>query len=507
MIKLLMNLSKIAVLFILGLCAGVLSAQICPTTNCSTVTVQVQDSNGVYWANGSISYTFQNNGQFTGQYQWNGANVPNTYLQSTLVPLGGGGDASFQVPLSNTITPSGSSWKFTVCPNASYQCTIVNIPITIDGQNISAQINAAIPAIQIQAGVMPFAYDDAMVRVPPLNGGTYFDTTLLVPKYWNGFAWIPYATVSGVCGGTNPGPCIYGNSSTNQSINLLSGQSFSIFAGNGNLYFLTVTNPGLIFFNGTRATFNSVAFFNSSSTYSPGNNGLVLYDHTSESHNSTFLDFQTTSGDIAFQSILTGTTQSIKAFCNGTCGNADFTALGNINLATGSQVNGSNICTIASACPASGSTALAGDVTGTTGANTVVKVNNGSLPINSTYVGTNASGQIVTASNPVITGTGQSVDLAGSRSFGVVYQNTNPYMIYVTGAGTITGGAGDSSGVCLNGPTSTPTNNVYPMTYSFTVGGELAGFVCMVPAGWYYEQVMNNHISNLPAHWFEVPIN
>lgn len=176
------------------------SAQtLCPTSNCTAVTVMVTDSTSQVWANGTINYTFRGNGSFNGQYQWNGANLPNTYLTTTTVQLDSSGSATFYVPTSSAISPAGSSWTWSTCPNATYQCAVTIFPTVGSSENISSSINSSLGTLQIQATPMPKAYADAEILTVPNQGGIYYNTGLVNtgPRYFDGTSWQAFGAGSG----------------------------------------------------------------------------------------------------------------------------------------------------------------------------------------------------------------------------------------------------------------------------------------------------------------------
>lgn len=187
------------ILFLSGLAIGPLFSQ------STTVSVTVVDQGGQVWTNGTISYVFQGNGSFGGKYQWNGANLPAQYLVPQIVSLNGSGFATFSVPSSTAITPSGSSWRYVVCPNASaINCPIINIPAVGATQNISSTVTANAPAISMNPTPMPLAYSDTEVQTVPNQGGIYFNTTSLVPKYWDGTTWHVFGSGGGGGSPANP---------------------------------------------------------------------------------------------------------------------------------------------------------------------------------------------------------------------------------------------------------------------------------------------------------------
>lgn len=222
MIKLYRICKWTTLLFGLGLMFGgilELSAQ------STTVSVTVVDPSTQVWANGSIGYIFQANPQFQGPYQWNGAALPNNYLILTTVALNSSGSATFSLPSNTAITPVGSQWKFTVCPNASTSCTTVSTPVTGTSQDISSTINAALKSIAITAATVPFAYTDSEVATTIRNGGTYYNTTpgSCGPKYWDGTKWncygesnivVDYISLGGKCDATYNGSVVTGTDNT-----------------------------------------------------------------------------------------------------------------------------------------------------------------------------------------------------------------------------------------------------------------------------------------------------
>lgn len=165
----------------------------------TTVSGTVTDQGGQVWKNGTISYVFQNNGSFSGPYQWNGANLPNQYLTPQIVTLSGSGTFSFSIPTSTAIAPALSTWRYVVCPNASAPCAILTVPSTGSTQNISSQITAAAVTLvsTIQAGPMPLAYSDTEIITTPNQGGIYFNVVSFLPKYFDGLNWQFYGAGGG----------------------------------------------------------------------------------------------------------------------------------------------------------------------------------------------------------------------------------------------------------------------------------------------------------------------
>ena len=205
---------KKLIFILIGLC-GFAAAQ------STTVSVTVTDPTSQAWANGTISYVFQPTPGLSGPFYWNGATVPGQYLTPTIVPLNGSGSASFTIPTSTAITPTGSGWSYTICPNASAKCAQLIIPAGGSTQNISAAVTAVLAALQVNAANLPKAYSDSEVVTIPAQGGTYYNVLGQAIRYFNGSVWAPLGgggTITGVAG-TAPVDCTTSGSSVNCGLN------------------------------------------------------------------------------------------------------------------------------------------------------------------------------------------------------------------------------------------------------------------------------------------------
>lgn len=161
---------------ILLLCCGSAYGQ---TTS---ITAQVIDTDGIVWANGKWSVSFVPNPGFSGPYQYQGA--PFTpQLQSGAMDASG--NLSVTVPSNNFITPSGTQWSFTICPNASAQCTTFTTPVTGASLNFTTLFaNVKAPRFATSAG--SFGYSNVEVTPLPLPGGFYYNVQLLCQEVWSG---------------------------------------------------------------------------------------------------------------------------------------------------------------------------------------------------------------------------------------------------------------------------------------------------------------------------------
>lgn len=186
-------LALAALYFCVGWCFG----------QSTLVTATVTDSNGQTWNNGSYNIYFIPPPNNHATPQWQGADLPDSQKSfvGSLSPTGG---LSLGLPSSTAITPAGSIWAFTICPNASSQCGTLRTPVTGGTVDISSALTAIIPPVNVSAPLVPRAYSDAEVSAPPPGqGGLYLNVTSNQPRYWDGAAWHP---IGGSGSGTvNPG--------------------------------------------------------------------------------------------------------------------------------------------------------------------------------------------------------------------------------------------------------------------------------------------------------------
>jgi hypothetical protein len=108
-------------------------------------------------------------------------------------------------------------------------------------------------------------------------------------------------------------------------------------------------------------------------------------------------------------------------------------------------------------------------------------------------------------------GTAVVNDVTASRAFDTVYQNMTGANLIVSGSGQ-ENGSGIGSVRCLVGTSSPPTIVIYGNEDPATVDDADAGFICLVPNGYYYEieTNYNNPGGNPPntavhavEHWVE----
>lgn len=127
--------------------------------NYTTVTAMLQDSSTQIWANATWTTEFS---------KPPGVNVPfNNHGVAITANQTGTADASgiFTVVLDDNlqVSPAGSGWKFTICPNATVtSCNTIVLTITGTTQNITSQLNPILTVPVVNAApVIARAYNDS----------------------------------------------------------------------------------------------------------------------------------------------------------------------------------------------------------------------------------------------------------------------------------------------------------------------------------------------------------
>lgn len=172
----------------------------------TTVSATVVDQSSTTWANGSWALDFVPNPNAGSPPFWNGNPFPSTQWHYG-GQLDGSGHFSQSVPSNNFITPAGSTYTVTVCPNATAPCsTILRETFQGTSMDISTVITANTPAPTVKPSPVAVAYNDNQVSVNnSLVGYFYMNSTSNVPRYWNGIAWNAFGgTIGGITIGSLP---------------------------------------------------------------------------------------------------------------------------------------------------------------------------------------------------------------------------------------------------------------------------------------------------------------
>ncbi len=123
----------------------------------TSVSATVTDAGSVVWANGTYTFTFVPNTQYTNGPYFNNGGIP--YIPVSISgSLNGSGTFTTSVPSNSTITPAGTFWQVTYCPQATAACqTSGKITITGSSQNISS--NFVPTALVVQPGANQTVYN------------------------------------------------------------------------------------------------------------------------------------------------------------------------------------------------------------------------------------------------------------------------------------------------------------------------------------------------------------
>jgi hypothetical protein len=189
-------------LFALLFIAGPIYAQ--TTTN---VTGSIVATDAQSWNNGTYQISFfPASSSPNGPYQWNGQPFnPQMFINGN---LDGTGSFTQGVPSNTSITPSGSQWKFTVCPNATAPCYSKVLTVTGGTQSVTSSIIP--PAIAINMANPPPSIHTYLSSelFGQITGQSYWNVTSQTLYYWNGVAWVPIGGSGGSCGSSLTPPSL-----------------------------------------------------------------------------------------------------------------------------------------------------------------------------------------------------------------------------------------------------------------------------------------------------------
>jgi hypothetical protein len=164
-------------------------AFLCALCQTSNITATITDPDAQTWNNGTYTINFVPTPGVPGPYTWNGGQGFTKQYHGSFSNVGA---LTVSLPSSNFIAPSGSQWRFTLCPNASFQCVDVVLGVTGGSPNLSTALSSPLPAIRFGAGPSSFGYLDVEVGTPAaplIPGAFYWNVSNLVSRQWNGTIW------------------------------------------------------------------------------------------------------------------------------------------------------------------------------------------------------------------------------------------------------------------------------------------------------------------------------
>ena len=170
---------------IVGLIAALLLAGV-SYGQVTSIAALVSDTSGTNWSNGSYTITFVPVPGNPGPYNYNGAPfVPQAYTGT----MDAGGNLAITLPSTNFIFPSGTQWKFTVCPQASSPCHVVNSGVSGATIDLTATLSNNNIPVTFPATPLQFGYNDAEAKPQPGVGQIYYNVGSTATRQWNGSAW------------------------------------------------------------------------------------------------------------------------------------------------------------------------------------------------------------------------------------------------------------------------------------------------------------------------------
>lgn len=200
----------------------------------TSVTATVTDLDGQTWNNGTWQVSLYN------PYPQSPASINGTPLTPSQLQqkgsLNSSGVLSVSLADNSIVAPTGTYWVFTLCPNASAQCAIVNSPVSGTSLNLSSVLSANLNGPRFTANSInggSWGYLDAEVKPTPNAGGQYYNVSSACQRIWNGSAWSCLSTSSGFALNVNGSPVTSpGNLQNSATVtwNLISGTNIQATA-------------------------------------------------------------------------------------------------------------------------------------------------------------------------------------------------------------------------------------------------------------------------------------
>jgi hypothetical protein len=152
----------------------------------TTVSGTLQDSNGIVWTNAKIQITFQYAPGIAPPYTWSGGDYNSGPINIT---TDGSGFFSISLPSNTAIVPSGSTWFFSIAPNASTPSVGMSLAVTGVSQDISSQFTTVAPIGKVQTLAFPRTYTNDYLAIPPNDGQMAYNSTEQAYSYWAQGSW------------------------------------------------------------------------------------------------------------------------------------------------------------------------------------------------------------------------------------------------------------------------------------------------------------------------------
>lgn len=195
----------------------------------TTVSFTMVDTDGTHWFTGAWKMDFHPNPNQPGEGNYrliNGQPLSGTVLhQNGTTDVNG--FASIVVYDSTLVTPSGSGWTLTLCPNASAACGVYQFSSAGGSMDLSSNLTIRMPVPRFEAtGNKAYGYIDTEAMVKVATGGCYWNVTSNAQRCWNGTQFVNAAGSGGtVTPGGQPGEVQINNGTT--SLGAASGVTYT----------------------------------------------------------------------------------------------------------------------------------------------------------------------------------------------------------------------------------------------------------------------------------------
>ena len=154
----------------------------------TSVSATVVDSDGTTWANGTWSIAFQPNSATPdiNRYNINGTPLSNSILFQS-GSMNSSGVLGVTLYRNASISPAGSTWNISLCPNASYACTVYNFSTaSMTSLDLSSILTPLLKVPRFKATIGNYGYADVEAQVSITPGGIYYNVTSACYKVFSG---------------------------------------------------------------------------------------------------------------------------------------------------------------------------------------------------------------------------------------------------------------------------------------------------------------------------------
>jgi Concanavalin A-like lectin/glucanases superfamily len=159
----------------------------------TTVSATVTDTDGFIWAGGHIQISFVPSPSWPSpnSYVWSGGNLQQNNLFNGT--MDGTGALSISIPDNTSITPSGSQWKFEICPNATTGCASWTQAVSGASANLTSALSTVAIGPRFLITSVGYGYGTVEVFPVPRPGVFFYNTSPNASptcNQWTGSAWV-----------------------------------------------------------------------------------------------------------------------------------------------------------------------------------------------------------------------------------------------------------------------------------------------------------------------------